>query len=187
MKNFDYEVLEIDSIKKYTSPGYVNDKINPKLKKSIRFYPHITKGEGQFACVLKKKGNLVKTKLDSKTNDFLDKYIKCDVDIKLNSEIYDNRCYTKLPFDIKGMKIISSGVKLGEIKNDRFIAVRWENFLGESAHDRSYGIKSGPDVNNAVGSQNHCSKTKYRIIYWVSTKMKRELSSINISWIGEEG
>ena len=121
LKNFDYEVLEIDSIKKYTSPGYVNDKINPKLKKSIRFYPHITKGEGQFACVLKKKGNLVKTKLDSKTNDFLDKYIKCDVDIKLNSEIYDNRCYTKLPFDIKGMKIISSGVKLGEIKNDRFI------------------------------------------------------------------
>ncbi len=45
-----------------------------------------------------------------------------------------------------------------KIKNDRFIAVRWENFLGESAHDRSYGNKSRPDINNAVGSQNHCSK-----------------------------
>ena len=121
LNDHDYEVIEIDSIKKYTSPGYVDSSINKELKKAIRFYPHITKGEGQFACVLKKKGNLVKTKLDFKTNEVINKYISNDVDIKLNTEIYNNCCYTKLPFDIKGMKIISSGVKLGEIKNDRFI------------------------------------------------------------------
>ncbi len=121
LKENDYEVLEIDKIKKYTSHGYVNKDINPELKKAIRFYPHIYKGEGQFACVLKKKGVLVKTKLDFNTNNIIDKYIENDVDIKLNAEIYNNYAYTKLPFDIKGMKIISSGVKLGEIKNDRFV------------------------------------------------------------------
>lgn len=121
LKDYDYEVLEIDKMKKYTSSGYVNDEINSELKKAIRFYPHLYKGEGQFACVLKKKGKLIKTKLEFKTNDLIDKYIKNDVDIKLDSEIYNNYAYTKLPFDIKGMKIISSGVKLGEIKKDRFI------------------------------------------------------------------
>lgn len=121
LKENDYEIVEIENIKKYTSPGYVNSKINHELKKAIRFYPHITKGEGQFACVLKKKGNLVKTKLEFKTNDILDKYIKNEVNVSLNAEIYNNYCYTKLPFDIKGMKIVSSGVKLGEIKGDRFI------------------------------------------------------------------
>jgi len=122
LKERDYEVLEVnDIIKKYTVSGYVNENINPELRKAVRFYPHIAKGEGQFACVLKKKGILVKTKLDFKTNDIIDKYVKNDVNIKLNTESYDNKFYTKLPFDIDGMKIISSGVKLGEITNGRFI------------------------------------------------------------------
>ena len=122
LDNYDYEIIDInENIRKYTSSGYIDDNINPSLKKAVRFYPHIFKGEGQFACVLKKKGNLIKTKLDFKTNDIIDKYIKSDINIKLNTEIYDNKCYTKLPFDINGLKIISSGVKLGEIKKDRFI------------------------------------------------------------------
>ena len=121
LRDRDYQIVEVNSeVRKYTSYGYVDETINPELKKAVRFYPHIAKGEGQFACVLKKSGDLVKTKLEFKTNDVLDKYIS-EVDIKLNSEIYDNKFYTKLPFDIKGMKIISSGVKLGEILNNRFV------------------------------------------------------------------
>ena len=122
LKGKDYQILEVsDKIKKYTSFGYIDENINSELQKAVRFYPHIAKGEGQFACVLKKKGKLVKTKLNFETNNILDKYINNDVEIKLNAEIYDNKCYTKLPFNIKGMKIISSGVKLGEIVNNRFI------------------------------------------------------------------
>ncbi len=122
LKDYDYEVLEInDSLKPYVKEGFVDENVNPELVKAARFYPHITKGEGQFVCVLKKRGSLVKTKLNFDGKDLIDKYIKNDVDVKLNTEIYDNKFYTKLPLDISGLKIISSGVKLGEIKNDRFI------------------------------------------------------------------
>ena len=122
LKDYDYEIIEVnEEIKKYTSSGYVNKKINPELIKAVRFYPHIFKGEGQFACILKKKGILTKTKLNFEINNSLDKYIKNDVDVSLNAYIYDNKCYTKLPFNIDGLKIVSSGVKLGEIKKDRFI------------------------------------------------------------------
>ncbi len=121
LKGRNYQVIEVNNeVRKYTSSGYIDENINSELKKAVRFYPHIAKGEGQFACVLKKSGNLIKTKLDFNKNSIIDKYVQ-DVDIKLNSEIYDNKIYTKLPFDIKGMKIISSGVKLGEITNNRFI------------------------------------------------------------------
>ena len=122
LKNHDYEILDIDeNIKKYTSCGYISKEINPELKKAVRFYPHVYRGEGQFACVLKKNGILTKTKLDFKINDVIDKYIRNDVDIKLNVEQYNDKFYTKLPFDISGLKIISSGVKLGEVRNNRFI------------------------------------------------------------------
>ncbi len=122
LSNYNYEVIDVnEEVKKYTECGYVDERINPNLKKAVRFYPHKAKGEGQFACVLQKHGKLTKTNLNFETNNIIDKYIKNDVDIKLNVEIYNNNAYTKLPFDIKNMKIISSGVKLGEIKESRFI------------------------------------------------------------------
>lgn len=122
LNNFDYEVLEVnDSLKPYIKNGYLDEFTNPELVKAARFYPHVTKGEGQFVCILKKKGNLVKNKIEFKTNDLLDKYTKDDVNIKLNTEIFNYRFYHKVPFDINNLKIISSGVKLGELKNGRFI------------------------------------------------------------------
>lgn len=145
LKDHDYEIIEVnDKLKPFVHSGYVDDNINKELKKAVRFYPHIAKGEGQFACILKKKGVLVKTKLEFKTNDILDKYIKDDVDIKLNAEIINNYCYTKLPFDIKGMKIISSGVKLGEIKGDRFIY--HHNFI--TAYGKYFKNKLNLDLND---------------------------------------
>ena len=122
LNHFDYEVLEVnDSLKPYIKNGYVDEFTNPELVKAARFYPHVTKGEGQFVCILKKKGNLVKNKIEFKTNDLIDKYIKDDINIKLNTEIFNDRFYHKVPFDINNLKIISSGVKLGELKNGRFI------------------------------------------------------------------
>ena len=122
LKDHNYEVLEISSkLKPYIKEGYVNENINPELKKAARFYPHITRGEGQFVCVLKKEGSLKKTELKFDTNHILDQYIKEDVDVELNAEIYDSKCYSKLPIDLKGLRIISGGVKLGEIKKKRFI------------------------------------------------------------------
>ena len=122
LKNYDYEVIEInDKLKPYVKEGYVDENINPQLKKAARFYPHITRGEGQFVCILKKYGKLTKTKLNYVTNHLLDAYIKDDIEIDLNTEIYDNKCYNKLPIDLSGLRIISGGVKLGEIRKNRFI------------------------------------------------------------------
>ena len=122
LKDYDYEVLEINKeIKPYISKGYVDETINPELVKAARFYPHISKGEGQFVCVLKKKGELKKTNLLFNKNNVIDKYISNDVDIKLNVEVYDNKFYEKLPIDLSGLRIISSGVKLGELVNNRFV------------------------------------------------------------------
>ena len=122
LKNYNYEVLEIvKKLKPFVKEGYVNKDINPELKKAARFYPHITRGEGQFVCVLKKKGTLNKTKLIFKTNHLIDKYIKDDIDINLDVESYEDKFYTKLPINISGLRIVSSGVKLGELRKNRFI------------------------------------------------------------------
>lgn len=147
LKENDYEILELNRrIRKYVKEGYVNDTINPNLKKAGRFYPHITRGEGQFVCVLKKKGDLKKTKFNFENNHVLNKYIENDVEINLNTEIYDSKCYTKLPVDLKGLKIISGGVKLGEIKNNRFIY--HHNFA------TAYGTHFKNKVNLTLGDDN---------------------------------
>ena len=122
LNNYDYEILEVsDRIKPFVKKGFVNKNIDKELVKAARFYPHISRGEGQFVCVLKKKGTLNKTKLVFGTNDIINKYIKNDINIKLNVEMYDNKFYTKLPIDLSGLRIISSGVKLGELRKNRFI------------------------------------------------------------------
>lgn len=122
LENYNYEVIDISNkLKKYTKEGYIKKGINKELKKAARFYPHIAKGEGQFVCILKKNGKLDKKKLEFNTNNIIDKYINNDINIKLNTGIINDKCYTKLPINLTGLKIISSGVKLGEIRKNRFI------------------------------------------------------------------
>ena len=122
LSNFDYEVLDVNPrIKPYVKEGFLNESINKELKKAVRFYPHIAKGEGQFAVILKKKGNLKPNEFNFKTNDLIDNYIKNDVSIKLNAKMFHNCFYNSLDINLDGLKIISNGVDLGEVKNNRFI------------------------------------------------------------------
>lgn len=122
LNNFDYEVLDVNPrIKPYVKEGFLNESINKELKKAVRFYPHIAKGEGQFAVILKKKGKLKPNEFNFKTNDLIDNYIKNDVSIKLNAKMFHNCFYNSLDINLDGLKIISSGVDLGEVKNNRFI------------------------------------------------------------------
>lgn len=122
IKENDYEVIELPAIvKKYTMPGYVYENIDTSLKKSARFYPHIAPGEGQFCVVLKKKGTLTKNNFEFKTNSLIDKYISDDTSISVNASEYQNKFYQSLPVDLQGLKIVSGGVQLGEVINNRFV------------------------------------------------------------------
>lgn len=122
LEKHDYEVIEMpEIIKEYTSSGYVNEFINPELVKARRFYPHIAPGEGQFCCILKKKGTLTKNIFETRTTDLIDKYVSADIQIKLNAHQYQTKFYNKIPFDLDGLNIISGGVQLGELINNRFI------------------------------------------------------------------
>ena len=122
LEKHDYELIEMpEIIKEYTSSGYVNEFINPELVKARRFYPHIASGEGQFCCILKKKGTLTKNTFEIRTTDLIDKYVKDDIQIKLNAHQYQTKFYNKILFDLDGLNIISGGVQLGELINNRFI------------------------------------------------------------------
>ena len=121
LKEYDYEVMELPKIiKDNTAPGYVDETIDKRLINSARFYPHIAPGEGQFVCVLKKKGVLVNNTFEFKTNDLINKYAN-DIELKVNAYQYQNKFYHKLPIDLDNLKIVSGGVQLGELVNNRFI------------------------------------------------------------------
>ena len=114
-------MANLNSVVSYDDAELVVMDYDKELKKAVRFYPHIAKGEGQFAVILKKKGNLKPNEFNFKTNDLIDNYIKNDVSIKLNAKMFHNCFYNSLDINLDGLKIISNGVDLGEVKNNRFI------------------------------------------------------------------
>ena len=157
LNKYPYEVVELPNIiKKYTLPGYVDGDINPELSKSVRFYPHIAPGEGQFCCVLRKKGSLTKTIFETKTNNLIEKYISDDVEVTLNTGQYQNKFYNKIYPDLENLKVVSGGVQLGELINNRFIyhhnfvtayGINFKNKLNLTLNDeRLYKYLRGEEI-----------------------------------------
>lgn len=113
-----FELLEVNNkLDKYTKEGFI--------KNTKRFYPHISKGEGQFFCVLKKKieteySKVKEIKLQNLKifSDFLKKYTIID---SVDAFSVDNKLYY-IPenIDLSKINVINYGVYLGEIIKNRF-------------------------------------------------------------------
>ncbi len=109
--------------------GYKNDSIT----NTRRFYPHISKGEGQFIALFRKTGCAGEAKKDryksplikpseaeiKVLSEFTKKAVK-DFDISKVYKYNENLIYIDFDAKIPSKKVFSCGVKLGEIIKSRF-------------------------------------------------------------------
>lgn len=96
------------------------------LKDARRLYPFNIKGEGHFLCLLEKVGEKTKNKafiqnsikLSEDTKTFLK---DCNLNTKdKHYRLINNELYLVPDINTKGLRIIVSGLHLGQIKNERF-------------------------------------------------------------------
>lgn len=116
--NKGFETIKINEIlDNYTSNGLIEN--------TKRFYPHISKGEGQFFSVLRKtidqeekSPKELKLKNVKIFSDFLKKYTIIDsVDVFSNN---DSLYYMPNNIDFGKINVINYGVYLGDIVKNRF-------------------------------------------------------------------
>lgn len=118
--------MELLDIKKQPgmSPGYQNNKV-------VRMYPHINKGEGQFIALLKKhsqektnKTKLLKSNINSEQIKLINKFYHDNLKVNVPPLLYNssNHIYAILPHvpELKGIRILRTGLYLGECKKGRF-------------------------------------------------------------------
>lgn len=96
---------------------------------TARLWPHLIKGEGHFLAHLKKKGqeHMPPAPQSSKTNDHLgvfEDFLESNgiQYPKGNIKVHKNRLYLTTPGvpDCSGLKVVSRGLYLGDIKVNRF-------------------------------------------------------------------
>lgn len=126
----DFEIVPVkESVKAATADGISFHGCKcEKLNYARRFYPYISKGEGQFMAVLHRKGEAgscknapaVKDKTDKTVNDFLDETLteyKKD-----NVRMYNgNPVYFTPGLDVPKGSAFACGVTIGEIKKNYII------------------------------------------------------------------
>lgn len=118
--------MELLDIKKQPgmAPGHQNKKV-------VRMYPHLTRGEGQFIALLKKhddskisKVKLLKPNVSKEQFNLINKFYLDNLKVKVPPYLYssNNHIYAFLPQfpDLKGTKILRTGLYLGECKKGRF-------------------------------------------------------------------
>ena len=89
-----------------------------ELPQAVRLHPNHFEGEGQFICLFKKPGTLVKTKKEIISNqrykNFIDQYGLQD----RSNEMMRNKFYSlSQHFDVSHLNILRYGVKLFEMRN----------------------------------------------------------------------
>lgn len=117
-KNYNYEVKELKNIIEYTTNG-----LKP-VEQARRFYPHISKGEGQFMCLMQNK-NKTKEQINVKNPKYpnkeeqkvIDNFMK-NLNIKLDIRIEHNKLFVPVSNIPENVHIISSGVQIGELKGN---------------------------------------------------------------------
>lgn len=129
LKKHFFQIVEIDS--KYdtiTRPGMILEK-QFQTQKAKRCYPYLF-GEGQFMIVLKKKEKHEEKKienhlqsLDRKEKMIIDEFVQTNL-INQNyvmKKYQNNIVVVPHEIEIPKMTLLSCFVKMGEIKNNRFI------------------------------------------------------------------
>lgn len=130
-QNPDFELLEVDKSKgfDYGHPEWAQGG-SEELKKCGRLWPHKIKGEGHFLCLMRKKGAPIRPNLQDKPNpsdkelaDFYE-FCKSCLNIKITSPLIIHgsslMAVPKALPDLKGIRVMRSGLYLGELKKNRF-------------------------------------------------------------------
>ncbi|MDO4940413.1 MAG: RsmB/NOP family class I SAM-dependent RNA methyltransferase [Erysipelotrichaceae bacterium] len=116
-----YPDLHVLPIKQY--PGFSNG-LTDNTKDAVRLYPHKVKGEGHFVCLLQKgeKQNNKVTTINKAncTEQFIN-----NTKMSFNNGKFiqrDTRLYFEpnVDIDLNGLRIMRSGLLLGEYKHDKF-------------------------------------------------------------------
>ncbi len=124
-----------DEVVSATADGYLFDGCDESIRLCRRFYPHLSKGEGQFIAVLRKNTGDEQFTKKSKYASPLTK--PSDVELKALgdftqksmtafdlSKVFkynDNLVYIGFDGKIPQKKVFSCGVKLGEVDKNRFV------------------------------------------------------------------
>lgn len=131
VENPDFKVIPlvpIGGIQK-AHPEWTN--ADPQIGGALRLWPHHLEGEGHFVCLLQKemseeKNNYVKQTYKKSIKDYEEAatFIKAYTHIPLEEPVQEinGRLYLAIPEapDLSGLRVIRSGLLLGELKNKRF-------------------------------------------------------------------
>lgn len=106
---------EIELVDLEHNDAFVRTK---ELPEAVRLHPNHFEGEGQFICLFKKPGTLVKTKKEIVSNTryktFIEQYDLGD----RSNEMMRNKFYSlSQHFDVSHLNILRYGVKLFEMRN----------------------------------------------------------------------
>lgn len=124
----DFEIIPVNErVRKYTADGIFFDGCTTEnIHYARRFYPHISKGEGQFMAVLHntrenfdfgRKYPVKKEKSDKIVTDFLDDVL-VDYDKNYVITYNGNPVYFHPDFDVPKGSAFSCGVTIGEVRKN---------------------------------------------------------------------
>ncbi|MDI3311679.1 MAG: RsmB/NOP family class I SAM-dependent RNA methyltransferase [Thermoanaerobacterium sp.] len=133
----DFELIEIYNHEGFDNghPEWVNGCSD--LKKCVRLWPHLLKGEGHFITKLRKKGafneinktskksNIKKTAVQQLFYDFSKKYLKVKLDELNLQQIGQNVYHIPYEMDLSGLRVYKPGFNLGQLKKERFEPSHW--------------------------------------------------------------
>ena len=134
----EFEILPVkDEVKKVTADGILFDGCkNKNITYSRRFYPHISKGEGQFMAVLHNKNPKTETvkhppkqqKVDPIVFEFLEESLT--EYNKENVKMYNgNPVFLTPDFEVKDGVAFCAGITVGEIRKN-YILPHHQFFMG---------------------------------------------------------
>lgn len=131
----EFELIPVsEEVRKVTADGYIFDGCkHESIKFTRRFYPHLSKGEGQFIALFRKNESRREERKDkyksplSKPSDaemkVLSEFMKktvTDFDLSKVYKYNENLVYIDFDAKIPSKKVFSCGVKLGEVIKSRF-------------------------------------------------------------------
>ena len=117
-----YPKMKVVPIKQFE--GFVSG-LTDKTENCVRLYPHKIRGEGHFTALLKKGEKQDSKDIKTRTSDRPDDKFFNNVDMSFSNGQFIKR-EDKLYFepdhdlDIKGLRVLRSGLYLGEYRHDRF-------------------------------------------------------------------
>ena len=117
-----YPKMKVIPIKRHE--GFVSG-LTDKTKNCVRLYPHKIKGEGHFVALLQKGEKQDSKDIKTRTSDKPDDKFFNNVDMSFSNGQFIKR-EDKLYFepdhdlDLKGLRVLRSGLYLGEYRHDRF-------------------------------------------------------------------